>query len=65
MKIKIVIEADIDMTEVKKNPVIRIQKQLRSLETTAQPLPVTTTLMNNDGIIQVHPTPPSDGILKF
>lgn len=53
------------MTEVKKNPVIRILKQLRSLETTAQPLPVTTTLMNNDGIIQVHPTPPSDGILKF
>jgi len=56
MKVKIVIEADIDVNEVKKNPVIRILKQLRKLEATQpEPLPVVVT--------EVIPVP--DGILRF
>ena len=64
MKIKILIEADIDMNEMKKNPILRVLKQLKKMDK-ADPLPITTTLINNDGIIQIHPTPPPDGILKF
>jgi len=56
MKVKIVIEADIDVNEVKKNPVIRILKQLRQLDTSRpEPLPVV--------VREVVPVP--DGILKF
>jgi hypothetical protein len=66
MKIKIVIDADFDMTEVKKNPIVRILKQLRKLEKN-EPLPLTTstTLTGPQGIVQILPTPPSDHILRF
>jgi hypothetical protein len=64
MKIKIVIEADIDINEMKKNPILRVLKQLKKMDQ-HDPLPIRTTIINNDNIIQVHPTPPSDGILKF
>jgi len=64
MKIKILIEADIDMNEMKKNPILRVLKQLKKMDQ-HDPLPIRTTIINNDNIIQVHPTPPSDGILKF
>lgn len=64
MKIKILIEADIDINEMKKNPILRVLKQLKKMDQ-HEPLPIRTTIINNDNIIQVHPTPPSDGILKF
>jgi hypothetical protein len=64
MKIKILIEADIDINEMKKNPILRVLKQLKKMDQ-HDPLPIRTTIINNDNIIQVHPTPPPDGILKF
>ena len=66
MKIKIVIDADFDMTEVKKNPIVRILKQLRKLEKNESfPLTTSTTLTGPQGIVQIHPVPPSDHILRF
>ena len=66
MKLKIVIDADFDMTEVKKNPIIRILKQLRKLEKNETlPLTTSTTLTGPQGIVQIHPVAPSDHILRF
>lgn len=65
MKIKILIEADIDMTEVKKNPILRILRQLKKIDKSESIPTTTSTLINLDGIIQVQPVAPADNILRF